>query len=341
MPIIKSDNSGSVLYRSPTLYGSSVTGENIYINDKNDDISSLMKANGIYNRHDMEWYKKFNRFGIIDPYNAMTTTKEYIFITKPDLNIFDGYDLNSELSNQPIFYDANKRYKPVLEQLTHTTSGGPFVTILSNAVTSGLDLPGVSAETIETASNVNGTHITYRGQSTKSNIDHEFTLEFEDTKYLEVYWWFRLYDEYQNLKHLGYVTPKREYIVNKILYDQMTAYKFVVGEDGMTLLYWARITGCYPLGAPRDAFSDMTNVDGQKLSVSWKGQFVRDMDPRVLISFNRLVDSYIRKKDDLPLYDIKGKHPNGEWSSCPYIGFTENPISQKGKMMQAQLRWKV
>ena len=341
MPLNTSSN-GSVNYKSPTIYGGTTPAPaGLYFNEKSDDIASLMKANGIYNRMEMKWYNKFNRFGIIDPYNAMTTTKEYIFITKPDLRIYSGSGLYSGLEDHPIFQDAFKRYKPVLNQLTHRSAdSNPFVTILSNSVTSGLDLPSISAETIETANNVNGTHITYRGQSIKSNIDHEFTLEFEDTKYLEVYWWFRLYDEYQNLKHLGYVEPLRQYIVNKVLYDQMTAYKFVVGEDGMTLLYWARITGCYPLGAPRDAFSDMSNNEGQKLSVSWKGQFVRDMDPRILISFNRLVDSYIKKKEDLPLYNIAGKHPEGEWSSCPYIHFTD-PVSQKGKMMQMQLRWKV
>ena len=68
---------------SPVLQGKS----NLSFNTN--DISDAIMANGIYDRYDMEWYRKFTRFGIIDPYNTVTTTKEYVFITKPDLCILN------------------------------------------------------------------------------------------------------------------------------------------------------------------------------------------------------------------------------------------------------------
>lgn len=44
------------------------------------DFGLVMQSNNIYNRTDIKWYDKYNRFGVIDPYNAVTTTKEYLFL---------------------------------------------------------------------------------------------------------------------------------------------------------------------------------------------------------------------------------------------------------------------
>lgn len=328
----------SANYRSHTMLGSG-----LYFDDETDDVARLIRAHGVYDKHEMDWYTKFNRFGVIDPYNAMTTTKEYIFFTKPDLNLLTSAgDLNPDLKNVPFFVDAYDRYKPVMEQLQYSYSkrSGPFVTLISNAVTSGLEMPGVSANTVETASNIYGAHQTYRWSSRGSDRNHEFSLEFEDTKYLEVYMLFKIYDEYENLKALGKVSPTREQIFNRVLHDQMTAYKFVVGEDGMTIIFYARITGVFPLGSNRDAFSDMNNSDGQKLSISFYGNIVKDMDPMVLSSFNRIVSSRISGRRDLDLYDSRRKHVEGTWSSCPYIAYNPNAVSDYDKMGRVLLMWK-
>ena len=58
--------------KSPVLNGKS----SISFNTESSDVKGLIMANGIYDRYDMEWYRKFTRFGIIDPYNTLTTTKE-------------------------------------------------------------------------------------------------------------------------------------------------------------------------------------------------------------------------------------------------------------------------
>src|SRR5699024_4748182 len=132
--------------------------------------------------------------------------------------------------------------------------------LLSNAVTSSLELPGISADYIDTAKNVYQTSISYRGTSFKSDQDFEFSLDFKDSKFLDVYMYFKMYDEYERLKWLGQVSPKLEYIKNKILHDQFSIYKFIVAEDGMTLLYFARVTGVYPTSVPREA---MSNIEGE------------------------------------------------------------------------------
>lgn len=225
------------------------------------DITALLNSAGIYNRRQIEWYDKFDRFGAIDPYNNVTTTKEYIFFTKPDLHIFDNKDdgsLNPELKNVPIFNDAMKRYKPVMRELQWSAkcnTSKPFINLLSNSIKSNLELPSISAGEIETSANIYGTSLSYRTGSGSSDAAFDFTLEFEDTKYLEVYMFFKLFDEYERRKYYGDITPPDVlYRFRKRLHDQISIYKFVVGEDGETLIYWAKLFGCYPKEFPEKHF---------------------------------------------------------------------------------------
>ena len=292
------------------------------------DMKALMRANGIYDRYQMNWHKKFSRIGVIDPYNTLTGTKEYIFITKPDLCLLNSKgDINRAISKNAFFIDAIKRYGKVAAQLQSSYSkDGPFIAMLSNSVTSSLDIPGINADLIETAGNIIGTRISYRGTSIKSDQDHDFTLEFEDTKYLDVYMLFKMYDEYEKLKWRGlidFTTAEGgarwvNYLINKVLHDQVSIYKFVVADDGQRIVYWARITGCTPTSIPRDSFSNMEDSVQQKITVGWKGHFVRDMDPVIIHQFNKLVSAYMGS-EDLELFDSKNHTINGDWASMPYI----------------------
>lgn len=336
----------STFGQSPTLKNNA----SIAFNESSDDVRSLIMANGIYDRFDMDWYSKFSRFGVIDPYNALTTTREYIFITKPDLCILNSSgSVSNILANNAFFVDAVNRYKPIAKQLQSSISAsdGPFMSVLSNSITSSLDLPGISVDSVESAGNIMGTRINYRGMS-RGNIDFDFNLEFEDTKYLDVYMLFKMYDEYERLKWQGYLDFTQaesdrwiNYIINKVLHDQVTMYKFVVGEDGYRIVYWARITGCYPTSIPRDAFSDMNNSEPQKLTVGWKGHFVRDMDPIIITHFNQLVSNKANGKAELPLFNQNSHAMDGRWASTPYIDIKNVSDSKRGTRREYFLRWKV
>src|SRR5574344_999604 len=115
--------------------------------DKN--VIKSRKANLLYKADEVEWYTKFNRFGVIDPEDELGTTKEYLFFVKPDLHLFkSGNDntLNPELSSYPYFLDLfqNNATFPVLRHLQISNNVGksqtPFMNILSSAVNSNLDL---------------------------------------------------------------------------------------------------------------------------------------------------------------------------------------------------------
>ena len=338
--------------------------------DYNHEIRDIMASQGIVNvRRDNKLYNKFSRIPNIDPYNNMSVTREYLFFTKPDLHLLNT--TNGKIANSLQYYsffnDAVERYKPVCEQLqlsmlgvngTYTANGNkifsPFINLLSNTVQSELDLPDIEAEhDQETGANVYGTKISYRGNSYPSDQECSFSLEFEDTKYLEVYMFFKIYDEYCRYKNMGLIEfdysndPNNDdirwinYTINKVLHDQFSIYKFVVGEDGMTLIYWAKYTGVYPTGVPRSALSNMNNNEGQKLTVNFKAQFVRDMDPMILSDFNTVALNSRDYLQELPLFNKDKLHIEGEWASMPYI----KAVSYKDetlvdKMTRYRLLWK-
>ena len=292
----------------------------------NNYFTKTLNSNLLFSREDIEWYTKFNRYGYLDPFNNRTANREYLFFTKPDLRIFDNTAYNalslvSELQSYPIFVEAAEKYKPVLTQLQSSVRGkdnlfNPFMCLLSNAVNSRLDLPGLSSETNESSSNMYGTSIQYRSHSIKSDNGFDFTLSFNDSIYLEVYMLAKLYDEYIRLQKMGKVSPHRKYIINKVLPDQFSIYKFIVGDDGESIIYYARATGVFITDVPRGDLSDPAQ-DGFKFSLSFHSQFIEDMNPMLLYEFNRVANP--TSNNYMKVYDLSINGVNNEWAKLPCI----------------------
>lgn len=296
------------------------------------EFSDLLKSAGYYTRSQIELYDKFSRFGYFNPYTSLVKTREYIFFTKPDLHLFrDGgsSELNVQIAKDPFFIDMLHRYKDVLKQLqiSNNSNKSPFINLLSNTVRSRLELPTISATDMEGPSNIYGDDIPYRWTSDQSDNNHEFTLEFEDSKYLEVYMFFKIYDEYQRKKSKGAVSPpSKNYIYNKILHDQFSAYKIIVGEDGETIIFFAKLWGVYPKKVPREAFSDLNDEDKLKFSVDFNATFVEDSNPTILAEFNILCN---KGGANLPIYNTSKKMIDGNWARMPYIVTSTNNIENK------------
>ena len=307
------------------------------------DMGPVFNSNNIFNRRDLRWYDRFNRFGVIDPFNGVSNTKEYLFFTKPDLHIYEPgtTNLNPELSDSSFFVELSERYPDVIRQLQKSirveksSDYYPFMNILSNSVKNTLDMPEVSAEDIETSTNIYGTTITYRGDGWSSDEGYEFQLEFEDTRYLELYHLFKAYDEYERLKRVGMISPPNidgatstdgvaytRYHRYKELHDQFGVYKIVTDEDYETILYYAYFCGVYPKTVPRDSFSDIRTDSGLKYTVTFKAQFVDDMKPYILANLNNLITTTMLMSSNPQYVDVYNTDENridARWAVAPWI----------------------
>jgi hypothetical protein len=290
----------------------------------------VMGSNLLFSSKEADWYSKCNRYGWIDIYNTDRVTREFLFFTRPDLNIFSGKTYNSILSdgveNIPFINELYSRKPQILSQLQSSVKDpkgnmNPFMYLLSNAVSSKLDLPGISSDSQETTSNIMGTSIQYRGSSYKSDNGYDFSLSFKDTAYLEVYSLVKAYDEYMRYLKLGYVSPKRNYIEAHLIPEQFSIYKFLVGSDGETILYYAKLTGCYFTDVPRSDMSDPAD-DGIKYSIGFHAQFVEDMNPNILKEFAKVAnaDGYIKEGSTfIPVIGGPNADVNNSWGTRPTI----------------------
>lgn len=273
-------------------------------------IKDAIRSHGYYFKEDLDKFNTFKRFSVLDPYDKIHMAREYLFFTKPDMNIFqsaNGGSLTEGLANDPFFRDLSEINPNVLYQLQRSVSvqRSPFMNRLSWAVKNTLDMPSITLDDIETASNQYGTRLYYSTHSVKSNDNHDFSLEFSDGKSLSTYLIFRAWERYNTLKSLGIVSPKEIYKDNNELDNYISIYKFIVLENGMDILYYAKFTGVTPKEAPRESFSEVT--EGLTHNVSFRAFDVDDLDPIILSDFNDLSTG----GSDLPLFNQSIGRPDG------------------------------
>lgn len=331
----------------------------------NADIQKSIENMGIVNREKTSTpliFHKFDRIGCVDPYNGFVGSKEYVFFTRPDLHLFEttnGDQLNSELANLPLFNDIFDRYPDTMYSLQSSCSKNraPFICLLSNTISSPLEVPSINANnSIETGANAYGTKLSYRGTSHPSDENITINIEFTDNRYLEVFMLCKLYDEYEKQKLLGYITPRSHwYMLHKILSDAISIFKIVVAEDGESILYYAKYTGCTLVSTPTEHMSDIGSITGNfTFSTTWHCEFFDDLDMEILSDFNAVVLRRMEKfglnkrgnrGEEIQLYDPVAGMSNGEWATFPYIarikdidGMADN--ARLLKMRRLKLKWR-
>jgi len=324
------------------------------INNNKAEIKAVQEVHGLYDESKAVWRSKFARIGYFDLYTPIGKTKEYLFFTRPNLNLCkdqNGTLDDAIIANSPFIREVHMKHRDIVVALCNNVRSvfnSPFIPILTNACRNTLDLPNIQAKDEEFGANQFGTKIYFQGHSFDSDENHDFTLEFEDTRYLEVYNMFKVMTEYNNLKKLGLVKPKHNYFVSgnpkarrPTLYDQIAIFKITVAEDGETILSYAKAIGTYSKGAPREALSEIK--EGIIYSVNFKANFIEDNNPVILEEFNNLVEMCMfgkmnpkqmeetREEDptkdylysgpwrNIEMYDTKRGMPTSEWADLPYI----------------------
>lgn len=266
-------------------------------NNNNTTFSYLRSTINFPDREQL--FTKTYRFGHFLK-NTISVGREFLFFTKPELYIIqrDNDESSGKLNNtlvpgmakNPFWTElADNRY-PIIQLLQRsiTKDQDPFNHLLQNTVNSNLDIPSLSADYVDSASNSYGVNLSYRSSSESSDDSPEFSLEFKDNKWLDVFYYFKAYDEYEVLKHHGLVGPYKDYIVNKVLHDQMSIYKFITDDDMETILYYGKVYGVTPKNVPREVFSSPNWDSGITYSIDFKASFYEEMKPDIITDFNSI-----------------------------------------------------
>lgn len=226
-----------------------------------------------------------------------TVDSEYINSMKDDLWI------NPQLYSNGYFRNLIETHPDVVKQLQYSLDEtNPFACILSGTSSGFLSLSSSSAKTLDTARTIFGNTYNYLQDSEASDNAQSFDVEFVDTKHLDVFNFFKAYNEYHIARKSGLVTPPSlDYYSYRRLHNAMGVYKFIVAEDMTTLLYWAYFWGVIPTSYPRDAFSDPSFNDGLTFAINFEAAFIDDLNPTILGNFNYLMGA-----------KLLGKSPSGQ-----------------------------
>lgn len=315
--------SSAIMEREETVIQSVSDDEQLRKVAMNSDIiKTAMHGANLFNKDEIDLYHKIYRFGLYNPYGAVSNLREYLFFTKPDLNIIkrdndgvlstsdaasnhQGHSLAEGINNDKFWINLFKDRKDTIKMLQNSYDPG-WNMLLQNSVASNLEIPALEGTTMDSPVNNYGVGFQYRGTSESSDDSLEFSLEFKDTKYLDVFTFFKAYDYYEVKKHHGVVAPWVGYILNKVLHDQFSIYKFIVGEDAETLIYWCKFYGVMPMNVPRDVFSSTEMQNGISYSINFKAAFMEDMTEYILKDFNLLNKKFISHERN----DIKYQYEN-------------------------------
>lgn len=302
-----------------------------------DDISEsdsllrrTLRANGIYELRDMNYNSSFYRFPRWDPYHLVEGTKELVFFTKPDLPILSNGTLNSsaecnaaEVSLFKSLYDLGYGKTTLTDLCFHNglvDKDCPFIRILTNRISAPVDIPDIRVDSLESAQNMYGTKLYYPKSSMGSDENIEFSVEFEETNHLEIYYLFKAWDYFRRLCWLGVMRPDINYILNKVLCDHISLYKFILDNDGETILFCCKWTGVYPVSISRNSFGEVPEKGPLKMTIGFKQSgWFEDTDSSVIADFNALVSSWKWSYENMDMWDNEIQAISGENVYIPYI----------------------
>jgi hypothetical protein len=364
------ESSGNGSYDKEQVGGAYLNDDSVGASLDMESFEHLVRSRGIWADDYNKWVTEYNRMQWVNQDCYVGPTREFLFFTRPDLNIISTKkpnSLNKELRGDPFWAEMRDRYREIIAMLQYSipecTKNGwtyknankirtrEFAPLLTNAVSGSLDLPGSSADTTETGATIYGTTIQYRKGAWKSDEGYDFSLEFTDSPELQLYHYFKMWEEYTKLKDIGVVSPPggkncNKYRINKILHDEIGIFKFIVAEDMETILYYAYLTGCFPKSVPRDSFGNV-NAGAITYSIEWHAQFVEDMNPLILVHFNNVIKKELLNTAGankgkltisssnslpktlaenfkyIPIYNKRYRHINGGFRGHPVIGMVD------------------
>ena len=245
----------------------------------------------------------------------MPKTFAHIFFVRPDCNIFEGsvVDLDSDLTLTkdvnifPEFYYAKKHCPELLVQLTQKYFNHEFMMFPSNKAESF----SVKDEYINNDSygqSWTGYKIPYGTIDTESKGVDTFSIKYHDDKNLRIYQMHKLWMDYISYEFRGKVSPKLEYMVNKIIDYATCVYYILTAQDGETIIFWTKYWGVFPIESPSSSFSytsdNVGGVANPEMSIQYRYAWKEDFNPLSLLEFNmhstslgtRYVPSYQKNK---------------------------------------------
>ncbi len=237
----------------------------------------------------------FNRFYKIWPDLEMPTSiASYVFITRPDLNIYVNGSSVSAKPNQlvevnkydPRFQYMNTDYPEILHMLTSEYSTDhDFIPFLQGR-TESLQIPDYELNTHDFAIPYYNFKMPYPGVGNESRTGGQFDITFREDNRMRVFKMFDFWIYYIDAMLKDRIRASNENIRKNEMEYTCSIYQFLCDPTSERILFWSKYTGCFPYAIPVSNLShSLHNSVDNKVSVSFKYAYVEHMDPMILTDF--------------------------------------------------------
>ena len=276
---------------------------------RTDDIASNMsEVLGSTTGIEMFDTNYFNRYRHIYRGDEIKSGKKYCFIVKPDLNMPEA------IEKDPYFANLYTTRPYLLQALTYTSiskalavgranvdndplndnglSDHHFISFLSDRVLS-FALPDFEVDEFKIDQPFTNFATAYAGNSNKSRTDKSTQIQFRDTFNLDIIAYFDAWIKYIDMVSYGIISPYEDYARAAFQYgtpiiDYATSiYEIITKSDGTEIIYWAKITGAFPVSVPHSnfQFSNEDTIDND-IEIQFSGGLPETLNPRILADFN-------------------------------------------------------
>ena len=321
--------------------------DGLYLHEKKFDDGKARKLSVLdtFFRPDKPWYPQYANYFAYNRTKLPAADLEWrkgfrhIFITRPECYIMsiggDGLALSEQCQNDETFYTSYTRMPHISyllspSYITNNKEGDPnykdnFNYLLTNRIM-GLSVLGTEIDQVQSVQKSTLGATVMPGGCVSNDFGNQLSLNFRDTKNLEVYECLRLWMRYisniycglfassfngylpeNNYNFSGYI-GNGEYIadtgVGKIPitkqrhlhpYDRAldyccTIFDIVTNETGTKVLYWCKYIGAYPISAQLGSLttSQMNEpiVNEQQCSARFYYQGKEEYTNRSFVEFN-------------------------------------------------------
>ena len=245
--------------------------------------------------------------------NSGLSTKSFIFVTRPDLNLYteldevnvDTWAMNPDLKRLACFkYIARMRGTPEspgigtkimssLEYFGTNEINTPWLSVLTNQC-NGYAVVDRELDVTEMAETFHGNKVIYAEPTFKHKIGGTVQIPFIERRDLTLYFTLRMWVEYIQAVSMGFCSPRMCHRKDHELDYAVSLFYITTDETMENILYWEKLTGLIPLTVP-DSFFEWTEGNGareMKYSINFAYSFRTVMDELHLAEINNVYQKY-------------------------------------------------
>ena len=310
--------------------------------DKMNDTLHLANTSDTVQKSFNKTTNYYNRFKTSGTNSQLQRGFAHVFFVRPSCNILkeSGTKLVSALENHELFSYAFQSSKEILKELvSNNGSTHDFMLSLSNQVASfSLSDEYINSDTY--GRTFTGYKVAYGKNNIESKTSGEFSVRFNDNKYLSVYQIHKCWAEYINGVYRGEIAPTNSSIMNKILDYVGSCYYFLTAEDGETIIFWSKYFGVFPTTIPSNQYSwgEGNAIYNPEVEITYKYSFKEDFNPYTMLEFNYNSRIGVNGTNYIPIYDKELGHAGKKWVGTPFVELIESPESDRPYQYKLRFR---